>query len=188
MRRYIVGAGLMGFGGHACRRLRCWRRDHRRLGVRADGVDRVDRHVGSARRSWMLLWIALRRSRSRTASSACCPVNHVKAATLPDVVARWKYEDDSTTLNLGGALHQLRFASPNPADCCASRRRATRRFSIWKPCAAGPPPLPTAMAGPTREEQAACRSDAMKYCSSHVRKPTEMNACLKTNKANLSNA
>lgn len=31
---------------------------------------------------------------------------------LPDVVARWKYEDDSTALHLGGALHQLRFASP----------------------------------------------------------------------------
>lgn len=30
---------------------------------------------------------------------------------LPDVVARWKYEDDSTALHLGGALHQLRFAS-----------------------------------------------------------------------------
>lgn len=30
---------------------------------------------------------------------------------LPDVVARWKYEDDSTAVHLGGALHQLRFAS-----------------------------------------------------------------------------
>lgn len=42
-----------------------------------------------------------------------------------------------------------------------------------------------AQSGPTREEQAACRSDAMKYCASHVGKPTEMNACLKTNKSNL---
>lgn len=42
-----------------------------------------------------------------------------------------------------------------------------------------------AQSAPTREEQAACRSDAMKYCSSHIGKPTEMNACLKTNKANL---
>lgn len=43
-----------------------------------------------------------------------------------------------------------------------------------------------AQSGPTREEQTACRSDAMKYCASHVGKPTEMNACLKANKANLS--
>ena len=45
-----------------------------------------------------------------------------------------------------------------------------------------------AQSGPSREEQAACRSDAMKYCSSHVGKPADMNACLKTNKANLSEA
>lgn len=43
-----------------------------------------------------------------------------------------------------------------------------------------------AQSGPTQEQQAACRSDAMKYCSSHIGKPTEMNACLKTNRANLS--
>lgn len=43
-----------------------------------------------------------------------------------------------------------------------------------------------AQSGPTREEQTACRPDAMKYCSSHIGKPTEMNACLKTSKANLS--
>lgn len=45
-----------------------------------------------------------------------------------------------------------------------------------------------AQSGPTREEQAACRTDAMKYCASHVGKPAEMNACLKTNKDNLSMA
>lgn len=39
---------------------------------------------------------------------------------------------------------------------------------------------------PTREEQAACRADAMKLCSAHIGKPTEMNACLKANKPNLS--
>lgn len=43
-----------------------------------------------------------------------------------------------------------------------------------------------AQSGPTREEQQACRPDAMKYCSSFVGKPAEMNACLKSNKANLS--
>jgi hypothetical protein len=32
---------------------------------------------------------------------------------LPDVVARWKYEGESTTLHLAGALRQLRFASPD---------------------------------------------------------------------------
>ncbi|OYU47521.1 MAG: hypothetical protein CFE31_15670 [Rhizobiales bacterium PAR1] len=43
-----------------------------------------------------------------------------------------------------------------------------------------------AQSGPSQQEQAACRSDAMKYCSSHIGKPAEMNACLKINKANLS--
>ena len=38
------------------------------------------------------------------------------------------------------------------------------------------------------QEQAACRSDAMKMCSSHIGKPAEMNACLKANKDKLSEA
>lgn len=41
---------------------------------------------------------------------------------------------------------------------------------------------------PTSQEQAACRSDAMRHCSSHVGKPDQMNACLKTNKEKLSAA
>jgi hypothetical protein len=40
----------------------------------------------------------------------------------------------------------------------------------------------------TAEEKAACRSDAMKYCSSHVGKPQAMNSCLKEHKADLSEA
>lgn len=40
----------------------------------------------------------------------------------------------------------------------------------------------------TAEEKAACRSDAMKYCSSHVGKPQEMNACLAEHKSDLSEA
>lgn len=46
----------------------------------------------------------------------------------------------------------------------------------------------TAMAqgGPTPAQQAACRGDAMKLCSSHVGKPPEMLACLRSNKAQLS--
>jgi hypothetical protein len=40
----------------------------------------------------------------------------------------------------------------------------------------------------TKAEQAACRSDAMKYCSSHIGKPSEMNACLVANKSSLSDA
>lgn len=45
-----------------------------------------------------------------------------------------------------------------------------------------------AQSGPTREEQAACRSDGMKYCASRVGNPPEMKACLKANKAVLSEA
>jgi hypothetical protein len=40
----------------------------------------------------------------------------------------------------------------------------------------------------TKAEQVACRSDAMKYCSSHIGKPSEMNSCLVANKSNLSEA
>jgi hypothetical protein len=40
----------------------------------------------------------------------------------------------------------------------------------------------------TKQEQAACRSDAMKLCSDHVGKPAEMNACLRDNKDSLSEA
>jgi hypothetical protein len=32
---------------------------------------------------------------------------------LPDSIARWQYESDSTTLHFGGALRQLRFQSPD---------------------------------------------------------------------------
>lgn len=40
----------------------------------------------------------------------------------------------------------------------------------------------------TKQEQAACRSDAVKFCSDHVGKPSEMNACLRDNKESLSQA
>ena len=40
----------------------------------------------------------------------------------------------------------------------------------------------------TKAEQAACRSDAMKYCSSHIGKPSEIDACLVANKSSLSEA
>jgi hypothetical protein len=40
----------------------------------------------------------------------------------------------------------------------------------------------------TKQEQAACRPDAMKFCSDHVGKPAEMNACLRANKDSLSEA
>lgn len=32
---------------------------------------------------------------------------------MPDLVAGWKYETDSTTFHFGGVVHQLRFAAPN---------------------------------------------------------------------------
>jgi len=40
----------------------------------------------------------------------------------------------------------------------------------------------------SQQEQAACRSDAMKHCSSVVGKQDEMRKCLATNKAKLSEA
>ena len=43
-----------------------------------------------------------------------------------------------------------------------------------------------AQGGPTAAQQAACRGDAMKLCASHVGKPPEMLACLRSNKAQLS--
>jgi hypothetical protein len=45
-----------------------------------------------------------------------------------------------------------------------------------------------AQQAPSREEQAACRGDATRYCASSAGKPTEMNACLRANKAKLSSA
>ena len=46
--------------------------------------------------------------------------------------------------------------------------------------------LAQAQSGPTPQEQMACRSDAGKFCAEHVGKPPQMNACLKANKAKLS--
>ena len=46
----------------------------------------------------------------------------------------------------------------------------------------------SAQSGPTLQEQMACRSDASKLCAEHVGKPPEMNACLRANKAKLSDS
>ena len=46
--------------------------------------------------------------------------------------------------------------------------------------------LAQAQSGPSPQEQMACRSDAGKFCAEHIRKPPQMNACLKENKAKLS--
>ncbi len=43
-----------------------------------------------------------------------------------------------------------------------------------------------AQGGPTPAQQAACRGDAIKLCSSAIGKPPEMLACLRANKAQLS--
>ena len=45
-----------------------------------------------------------------------------------------------------------------------------------------------AQSGPTPQEQMACRSDAGKFCAEHVGKPPQMNACLRANKAKLSDS
>ena len=46
--------------------------------------------------------------------------------------------------------------------------------------------LASAQSGPSPQEQMACRSDAGKFCAEHVGKPPQMNACLRDNKAKLS--
>ena len=46
--------------------------------------------------------------------------------------------------------------------------------------------LAHAQSGSTPQEQMACRSDAAKFCAEHVGKPPQMNACLRANKAKLS--
>ena len=45
-----------------------------------------------------------------------------------------------------------------------------------------------AQSGPTMQEQMACRSDASRFCAEQVGKPPQMNACLRENKAKLSDA
>ena len=44
----------------------------------------------------------------------------------------------------------------------------------------------SAQSGPSPQEQMACRSDAGKFCAEHIGKPPQMNACLRDNKAKLS--
>ena len=46
--------------------------------------------------------------------------------------------------------------------------------------------LAQAQSGPLPQEQMACRSDAGKFCAEHIGKPPQMNACLRANKAQLS--
>jgi len=46
--------------------------------------------------------------------------------------------------------------------------------------------LASAQSGPSPQEQMACRSDAGKFCADHIGKPPQMNACLRENKAKLS--
>ena len=48
--------------------------------------------------------------------------------------------------------------------------------------------LAHAQSGPSPQEQMACRSDAGKFCAEQVGKPPQMNACLKENKAKLSDS
>jgi hypothetical protein len=45
-----------------------------------------------------------------------------------------------------------------------------------------------AQSGPSPQEQMACRTDAGKFCAEHIGKPPQMNACLRDNKAKLSDA
>lgn len=45
-----------------------------------------------------------------------------------------------------------------------------------------------AQSGPSPQDKMACRSDAGKFCAEHVGKPPQMNACLRENKAKLSDS
>jgi hypothetical protein len=46
----------------------------------------------------------------------------------------------------------------------------------------------SAQSGPSPQEQMACRGDASKLCAEHIGKPPQMNACLRENKAKLSDS
>jgi hypothetical protein len=61
---------------------------------------------------------------------------------------------------------------------------ASATVSLIVLVAAGSPA--SAQSRPTAQEQMACRSDAGKYCAEHIGKPPQMNACLRENKAKLS--
>ena len=84
------------------------------------------------------------------------------------------------------------FNPPIPVERCSMKNSANK--SIHVPAAAaialilslaaGSPAQ--AQSGPTPQEQMACRSDAGKFCAEHVGKPPQMNACLRANKAKLS--
>ncbi len=45
-----------------------------------------------------------------------------------------------------------------------------------------------AQSGPSPQDKMACRSDAGKFCAEHVGKPPQMSACLRENKAKLSDS
>jgi hypothetical protein len=61
---------------------------------------------------------------------------------------------------------------------------ASAAVSLALLLAAGAPA--SAQSGPSPQEQMACRSDAGKFCAEHIGKPPQMNACLRDNKAKLS--
>jgi len=71
-------------------------------------------------------------------------------------------------------------------------KRSVRKFayvssaavSLLLLFAAGAPV--SAQSGPSPQEQMTCRSDAGKFCAEHIGKPPQMNACLRDNKAKLS--
>ncbi len=67
-----------------------------------------------------------------------------------------------------------------------SQRSSPPLVALALPLAAAS--LAAAQSGPSVQDQMACRSDAGKFCAEHVGKPPQMNACLKANKANLSDA
>jgi hypothetical protein len=63
------------------------------------------------------------------------------------------------------------------------------RISIFAAMLLAATALPAAaQSGPTPQEQMACRGDAGKFCAEHVGKPPQMNACLRENKAKLSDS
>ena len=84
-------------------------------------------------------------------------------------------EDDAPTLwRLQDALAKAGYQVKAAGTLAEARARL----------AAGP--LAHAQSGLSPQEQMACRSDAGKFCSKHIGKPPQMNACLKANKEKLS--
>lgn len=78
---------------------------------------------------------------------------------------------------------------PIPSGTHHNSKRCFMKTSVLAALLLATAALPaTAQSGPTPQEQMACRGDASKFCAEHIGKPPQMNACLRENKAKLSDS